>query len=716
MSCLALRVCHFAALVMVLSASARGQEPRWPRELTQQDGSTVTIYQPQVDEWQGYGKLKGRAAVTIQVPGQDQPIIGSVELAADTDTDHESRVVMVNNVRIVRAHFPGENEARAQVFTRAVGAAFPSKGLEVPLDRILANLKRQQLLAKEVQVSNKPPKIFVSRRPAVLVVLDGKPLLEAIPGTDLEAVLNTSSDLFHHKQTSRYYLLEDDQWLMAEELTGAWVGAGQLPSGFDRLPGEERWTEVRKHVPAKAVTGGDVPVVYVSEEPAELIVTLGEPQLKPIPGTQLLYVTNTEDDIFLCGTDGKYYTLISGRWFRSLGKDMPVEFCTNDLPSDFRNIPEDHTCGRVLVSVPGTEQAQEAVYAAQIPRQAKVERDKVSVEVSYTGEPAFELIEGTKVERAVNTSFDVFRVNGRYYVCYQAVWFESATPKGPWAVCEKVPEDIYKIPSTSDKYHVTYVQVFNSTPDYVVYGYYPGYYGCYVWGGVVLYGCGYYWHHNHAYWHHCHHHWHHHPAHHTYGRGHYYDHLDGRFRSHRDAVRRTGAGVASGPYQAWGKGVTPSHVRRAPVAKGVAPRPAAAPGRGPRPGAGDLHVGADGGVYRRQGDGWQRYEKGSWQQVRAQPGPRPAQPGISRPGAERPGAERPGAERPGVERPKTTRQPRQPERSSQRQSTLNRSYRSRSQGSRRPAQYRNYRSSRGTRTSGASRGGMRGGGRGGRGR
>ena len=52
------------ALVMSLAVRATSQEaPRWPREFSQKDGSKLTVYQPQVDEWQGYRKLKARAAV-----------------------------------------------------------------------------------------------------------------------------------------------------------------------------------------------------------------------------------------------------------------------------------------------------------------------------------------------------------------------------------------------------------------------------------------------------------------------------------------------------------------------------------------------------------------------------------------------------------------------------------------------------------------------------
>ena len=46
-------------------------------------------------------------------------------------------------------------------------------------------------------------------------------------------------------------------------------------------------------------TAGKMPEVVVSTEPAELLATDGEPQYTPINDTNLLYVSNTESNIFM---------------------------------------------------------------------------------------------------------------------------------------------------------------------------------------------------------------------------------------------------------------------------------------------------------------------------------------------------------------------------------------------------------------------------------
>jgi phage major head subunit gpT-like protein len=64
-------------------------------------------------------------------------------------------------------------------------------------------------------------------------------------------------------------------------------------------------------------SGGIVPAVFYSNVPAELLLTDGAPVYSKIDGTRLLYVSNTENDMFIDESDNNYYILLSGRWFRS---------------------------------------------------------------------------------------------------------------------------------------------------------------------------------------------------------------------------------------------------------------------------------------------------------------------------------------------------------------------------------------------------------------
>ena len=200
--------------------------------------------------------------------------------------------------------------------------------------------------------------------------------------------------------------------------------------------------------------------MFVSLQPAELILLTGEPNYLLVQGTELLWVSNTESDVFRMGKTGSVYYLVAGRWFSAPDFTGPWTFATPSLPADFKKIPLEHDRSRVLASVPGTDQAAEAVLLAQVPQTARVNKKELKApDVAFQGDPQFTPIEKTTVQRAVNTDKDVFKVGDLYYMCYQGVWFVGKGATGPWEVASSVPEQIYQIPVSSPAHHVTYVTV-----------------------------------------------------------------------------------------------------------------------------------------------------------------------------------------------------------------------------------------------------------------
>ena len=118
-----------------------------------------------------------------------------------------------------------------------------------------------------------------------------------------------------------------------------------------------------------------VPEIYVRTAPAELIETFGKPEYSSLDGTNLLYVKNSESEIIMDITSQNHFILISGRWYKSKSLSGNWEYVdAAKLPEDFSKIPPESTMGSVLVSVPGTEQAKEAVLDTQIPQTAEVDR------------------------------------------------------------------------------------------------------------------------------------------------------------------------------------------------------------------------------------------------------------------------------------------------------------------------------------------------------
>jgi hypothetical protein len=520
-------------LVLLLGWSAAHAEGTttgtWPRVKTAADGTQVTLYQPQVDKWDMYVQLHFRLAAEVREPGAAQAAPAALEMTAQTNTDLSTRTVVVYNIKLLKASFPSADEATAKRLTALLTQMLPAEPIKMPLDQILAYVVpaappapakpagtpapaatpagKQAAApapagkpaaavsappARTITAPPNPPVILHSETPAVLVLFDGEPAFAPIQGTVLLFAINTNWDVFQEEGKPATYLLNGDAWLQAPKPTGPWAPVDKLPKSFWSLPKEDNWAEVHKNLPGKAISRDKMPRVLVSVKPAELILLDGKPNIKEISKTQLLWVTNTKSDLFQCKTDKKYYYLVSGRWFRAAGLDGPWTFCSADLPADFAKIPKDHPKASVRASVPGTPEAQEAVMLAQIPHKAEVKRSDLTVEIKYSGEPQFKPIENTGVAYAVNTPNDVFRVDNKYYCCYQAVWFMAPSPTGPWAVADTIPASIYTIPPSCPKYNVTYVTIYESTPTTVTTGYTSGYMGAFILGACVVYGSGYY--------------------------------------------------------------------------------------------------------------------------------------------------------------------------------------------------------------------------------
>ena len=142
-------------------------------------------------------------------------------------------------------------------------------------------------------------------------------------------------------------------------------------------------------------------------------------------------------------------------------------------------------------SVPGTSESAEARLKASIPQMARVATDgSVKVDVTYSGDPKFEPIEGTALAYAVNSNEQVIKVGETYFVLKDGVWFTGTSPSGPWTVAKAVAEEIYKIPPSSPVYNATYVRVYNTEPDAVWFGYTMGYLGAYLAWDTFVYGTG----------------------------------------------------------------------------------------------------------------------------------------------------------------------------------------------------------------------------------
>ena len=658
-------------LVVFSAVLSWAQDPGWPRQITKPGGKLV-LYQPQVDEWKDYKQVDARMAFTL-TPTGGKSHVGVVSVQLQSEVNVEAHTVFLSNPQVTKIYFSSLDPATTAQMDQLMKVFLnPAASMTISLDRLAASVKKTKT-PPVAPLNNQPPVIFISMRPAILLLVNGAPTLAPIADSNLQFVVNANWPLFVEKSSSTYYLFDGKGWLTCPSLEGSWAPTNLLPKEMSKVLANPNFTSLKGFIPPPPGSAASFPAVYYSATPAEIIVFGGQPQWEPIPGTQLSYASNTDSPVFKYTPTGAFYYLTSGRWFTSNSALGPWTFATYTLPPDFAQIPLSSPAGRVLASVPGTPEAEDAVLIAQIPTTATVTPAAANeVKVSYVGQPQFQPIEGTSMQYAVNTPNKVIQVGTEYYLCYQGVWFVSFSSQGPWQVAQTVPQVIYTIPPSSPVYNVTYVTQVPASDGSVTATYTAGYMGAFIMGATVgaivasgtgyyyppyVYG-GYYYPYAATYGYHTYN-----PytgaygyggaAYGPYGSAHWgtsYNPNTGTYARGATASTAYGSravGQAYNPYTgayaatrqgsnaygSWGQSVyskngQTAYTQHASNAYGsVGTAQTSSGGKAAasstahgntavgKTSGGDMYAGHDGNVYKNTGSGWQKYDNGSWNNV-----------------------------------------------------------------------------------------------------
>jgi hypothetical protein len=477
------------ATVAAQPATQNPDPQRWPMNIQTPQG-LITVYQPQLTRFDG-DTLWARAAVSVTPPGQTEPLFGAIWMQSRVSTDRVARTVRILDVTVTRARFPESTGETEQALTAAMRSTLPQEPMTLSLDQLTAMLEIiQQKKAVATDLSTDPPRIIFRDHPAILVQYDGAPRLAQAPNSSIFRAVNTPFFVTLEPATKTYYLKGAGQWFAAPNPLGPFQASAQVPQSIAAAADADGYKDPQQPLsPAQAAA---VEIVTATE-PTELIWTDGPEEMGTIPNTDLLYVTNTDSDVFLEIQTQQIFVLLSGRWYTAATRNGPWTYVAPDkLPPDFKLIPPDSDKGSVLANVAGTQAAKDAIADTFVPQTAAIDRNAYEQPpVQYDGDPDFQPVEGTSFSYAANTPSSVLLVAGQYYCCYNAVWYLSPHPAGPWNLCTSVPAVIYTIPPTCPIYSVRYCHVYAVTPQYIYCGYTPGYVGCYPYHGVVVYGTGY---------------------------------------------------------------------------------------------------------------------------------------------------------------------------------------------------------------------------------
>ncbi len=476
-------------LLLISMSSALAQDNGWPRTLPLEQGM-VTIYSPQVEKMSG-DTIHYRAALAYRETPDSEPVFGAGWFESPAEIDTTNRIVQPGELKVTQTRFPAGTHDVQSELSNALALESPAWNLDFSLDELEEALEMSEAESKAAQnLNTAPPEIIYRDHPALLISLDGSPVLREIENSPYEAVINTPYPLIFDGK--HYYLnAAKDVWYRAGKATGPYQFEASPPVDIAAMVSpDDVDTDIEQ--PTESITAANAPEVVVTTQPAELIVTEGPAAFVPLVD-DLLVLQNSDDDVFMHVGSQNFYIVLAGRWYHSSSLNGPWSYePADDLPEAFANIPKDSNQADSRVYVAGTPEAEDAVLDAQVPQTAAVQRGEADIAVEYDGEPIYQPVDGTDLVYIENTGSTVLLANGLYYLVENGVWYVSSSANGPWQVSDHRPERVSSILPTSPVHNVKYVQVYDSTPNVVYVGYTPGYTGSYVYYNTVFYGTG--WH------------------------------------------------------------------------------------------------------------------------------------------------------------------------------------------------------------------------------
>jgi hypothetical protein len=190
---------------------------------------------------------------------------------------------------------------------------------------------------------NPPPTVFVSTKPAQIIVTNGPAQLTQVAGAPLKFVSNSSAEVIFDPSGNSYYVLFSGRWFSAPSLDGPWVYATPtLPPTFALIPADGPHGAVLASVPGtaqaqEAVISAQIPRQATLPRTTTTQVTyVGAPNFVPIAGTDLTYAVNTYSQVV--AVNGTYYACNNGAWFVSNTPSGPWQLAAS-VPQAIYTIP-----------------------------------------------------------------------------------------------------------------------------------------------------------------------------------------------------------------------------------------------------------------------------------------------------------------------------------------------------------------------------------------
>jgi hypothetical protein len=174
-----------------------------------------------------------------------------------------------------------------------------------------------------------PPEVVVATETTELIVSDGKPQWDSLPGGEVLYVSNTESPWLRDLSTGNMYLLLSGRWFRSKSNEGPWtfVRADELPASFADIPPASDIGGLRTSVAGtpeaeEAVLDAQIPQTAAISKDATLEVEYdGKPEFEAITGTRVSYAVNTPAQVLKI--DNRYYAADNGVWFTAAAATGP---------------------------------------------------------------------------------------------------------------------------------------------------------------------------------------------------------------------------------------------------------------------------------------------------------------------------------------------------------------------------------------------------------
>jgi hypothetical protein len=188
------------------------------------------------------------------------------------------------------------------------------------------------------------------------------------------------------------------------------------------------------------------PKILNSEKPAILVVFLGKPRFKPVPGSEIQFAANTNWDVFFDPGAKRYYLLNDSTWLVSKDVTRGPWSVASELPAELMKLPADENWSDVRAALPIAKGAD----AGSLPTVFVVQEPAELIVTE--GPPTWERIAGGELFVATNTDNSLFYHGGQriHYLLAAGRWFRAASLAGPWSSASSdLPEAFRTIPEDS---------------------------------------------------------------------------------------------------------------------------------------------------------------------------------------------------------------------------------------------------------------------------